>query len=133
MWFTRGTTSPQTVTGLTNGATYYVKYFTRNGSLWSTGVETTVLLPEVSLSTDYFRSRATGTWATAANWESSHDGTTWFTATSAPTSAANTITILTGHTMTVGAAANDQCTMVKQAVRLQSVRHGQLQTAQVTT
>ncbi|NOZ35858.1 MAG: T9SS type A sorting domain-containing protein [Chlorobi bacterium] len=34
-----GTTSPQTVTGLTNGTTYYFKVFVRNGSDWSVGAE----------------------------------------------------------------------------------------------
>jgi hypothetical protein len=37
-----GTTSSQTVTGLTNGTTYYVKFFTRNGTNWSSGTEITV-------------------------------------------------------------------------------------------
>ncbi|NUN08879.1 MAG: endonuclease [Ignavibacteriaceae bacterium] len=35
----KGTTSPQTVTGLTNGTTYYFKIFTRRGSVWSAGSE----------------------------------------------------------------------------------------------
>lgn len=35
----KGTTSPQVVTGLTNGTTYYFKIFTRNDSTWSSGVE----------------------------------------------------------------------------------------------
>ncbi|OFX16748.1 MAG: hypothetical protein A2033_18310 [Bacteroidetes bacterium GWA2_31_9] len=36
-----GSTSPVVVTGLVNGTTYYVKVFTRNGTYWSSGVETT--------------------------------------------------------------------------------------------
>jgi len=35
----KGITSPQTVTGLTAGSTYYFKFFTRNGTSWSTGYE----------------------------------------------------------------------------------------------
>ena len=34
-----GTASPQVITGLTNGTTYYFKVFTRYGSNWSSGVE----------------------------------------------------------------------------------------------
>ncbi|NPA68655.1 MAG: T9SS type A sorting domain-containing protein, partial [Chlorobi bacterium] len=34
-----GTSSPQTVTGLTNGTTYYFKVFVRSGSDWSAGKE----------------------------------------------------------------------------------------------
>ena len=37
----RGSTSPQTVTGLTNGTTYYFKIFSRNGTVWSAGTEVT--------------------------------------------------------------------------------------------
>jgi len=35
----KGSTSSQIVNGLTNGTTYYFKYFTRNGTNWSTGTE----------------------------------------------------------------------------------------------
>ncbi|GAA4747664.1 lamin tail domain-containing protein [Flavisolibacter ginsenosidimutans] len=35
----KGTVSPQTVTGLTNGTLYYFKIFTRKGTAWSSGVE----------------------------------------------------------------------------------------------
>ena len=35
----KGSTSPQTVTGLTNGTTYYFKIFTRRGTIWSSGTE----------------------------------------------------------------------------------------------
>ncbi|MCF6184701.1 MAG: lamin tail domain-containing protein, partial [Bacteroidales bacterium] len=34
-----GTVSPQTVTGLTNGTTYFFKVFVRSGSNWSSGTE----------------------------------------------------------------------------------------------
>ena len=35
----KGTTSPQIITGLTSGITYFFKVFTRNGANWSVGVE----------------------------------------------------------------------------------------------
>ncbi len=35
----KGSSSPQTITGLTNGTLYYAKLFTRKNSNWSTGVE----------------------------------------------------------------------------------------------
>lgn len=44
----KGTSSPQTVTNLTNGQTYYFTFFTRNGTDWSSGVTasaTPALLP----------------------------------------------------------------------------------------
>jgi hypothetical protein len=38
----KGTSSPQTITGLANGTMYYFKLFTRLGSSWSSGVEVSV-------------------------------------------------------------------------------------------
>jgi hypothetical protein len=38
----KGTTSGQTVTGLTNGTQYFVKIYSRNGESWSAGVEVDV-------------------------------------------------------------------------------------------
>ena len=56
----------------------------------------------VTTATDSFRSNvSTGTWAAAGSWESSSDGSNWITATAAPTSAANTITIRNGHNITL--------------------------------
>lgn len=65
-----------------------------------------------SSASDYFRSVGSGNWGTATTWESSADNTTWIPATLAPTSAANTITIRNGHTVTVAAAVSaDQVTV----------------------
>ena len=38
----KGSTSLQVISSLTNGTTYFVKAFTRKGTLWSSGMETTV-------------------------------------------------------------------------------------------
>ena len=53
-----------------------------------------------SNTTDYFRSVQTGDWGTLATWESSPDNATWTPDTLIPTSAANTISIRAGHTVT---------------------------------
>ena len=54
-----------------------------------------------------FRSAATGTWGTAATWQQSMDnGTTWVTATTAPSSADATVTIRNGDTVTLGAGCS---------------------------
>jgi len=52
---------------------------------------------------DFFRSAQTGDWSLPTTWESSPDNgiTPWVAATSVPTSAANTISIRNGHTVTV--------------------------------
>ncbi|MCW3111593.1 MAG: large protein, partial [Segetibacter sp.] len=65
---------------------------------------------QVTSSTDYFRSRITGNWNSAASWESSADGSTnWIPSTMVPTEAANTITIRNGHTVTINTnATTDQ-------------------------
>ena len=108
----KGTTSPQTVTNLTNAIQYYFKFFTRKGTSWSIGVETNATPGGVSLASDYFRSKATGVWSSAATWESSHNGTNWFNATLAPSSTANTITIQSPHIVTVSASVSvDQATI----------------------
>jgi len=81
--------------------TFSINDFTFNGTV----IQTT-------LATDFFRSRASGTWATAGNWESSRDNTNWITSTLAPTSAANTITIRDLHTITISDAVTaDQITV----------------------
>lgn len=59
-----------------------------------------------SATTDYFRSKQTGNWATAATWESSPDGINWLSpSTLAPTSAATSIEILNTHTITTATNA----------------------------
>jgi len=64
----KGISSPQIITGLTNGATYYVKVFTRRGSVWSAGLEsspTTILTGASKIS---FIGSSGGAWLTAGNW-----------------------------------------------------------------
>ena len=97
----KGTGSPQTVTNLTNGTLYYFKFFTRNGSEWSSGVETSATPSGSTSVTDYFRSAAAGPalWTDPGSWQSSHNNNNWFTATSAPTSSATSIVIQAGHTI----------------------------------
>lgn len=101
----KGSTSPQVVTSLTNGTTYYFKVFTRFGTTWSSGVEVNATPAAASSATDYFRSKSPGgNWNSTASWQTSADGSTnWIDATLTPTSSANTISILNGHTITVSA------------------------------
>ncbi|MCE1201137.1 MAG: T9SS type A sorting domain-containing protein [Bacteroidia bacterium] len=97
----KGSTSPQTITGLTNGTTYYVKVFTRRGTVWSDGAESSSSPVYSSSTSDYFRSKATGNWNAVGTWESSPNGSDWYNATLTPTSSANTITIRNGHNVTI--------------------------------
>jgi hypothetical protein len=55
----------------------------------------------ISNPTDYFRSVQSGDWGTLTTWESSADNATWAAATLIPASAANTISIRNGHTVTI--------------------------------
>ncbi len=56
-----------------------------------------------------YRSRVTGTWATASTWQTTSDGSTWVTAGSAPTSATTgQISVLNTHTVTVTASVTAQ-------------------------
>ena len=52
----------------------------------------------------YYQSRASGDWSSASTWQTSLDNATWINAAAAPTIAANTITVLTGHTVTITSA-----------------------------
>ncbi len=60
-----------------------------------------VIRAQPSMTTDYYRSFQTGNWNSMSTWESSHDNITWFAATLVPTSAADTILIRNGHTVTI--------------------------------
>jgi autotransporter-associated beta strand protein len=96
----RGSASPQTITGLTNGTTYYFTFFTRNGTSWSSGI-TVNATPVEALSGDY-RSVASGNWDALGTWQS-YNGSNWVAAVSTPTSASGNITIRNGHIVTVAA------------------------------
>ena len=62
--------------------------------------------------TDHFRTVASGDWNSTTTWESSPDGINWTAATETPYDTSNTITIRTGHTVTVTATVNvDQVTV----------------------
>jgi len=62
--------------------------------------------------TDHFRTIGTGDWNSLATWESSPNGISWTAATSTPYDTSNTITIRTGHTVTVTETVNvDQVTV----------------------
>lgn len=64
----KGTTSPQTITGLTNGTTYFVKIFTRRGTDWSSGVESSAVPQLQNATAIIYLSSSSTTWLTAANW-----------------------------------------------------------------
>ncbi len=65
------------------------------------GSEVTATFTITSSVTDQFRSRATGNWNTVESWESSSNGTNWSTSTLVPGAEASSITIITGHTITL--------------------------------
>lgn len=68
--------------------------------------------------TDHFRSVNSGSWDIAETWESSPDGfTNWTPSTSAPASDANTITIRSGHIVTISNSTTvDQVVVTNGAV-----------------
>lgn len=65
----KGSTSPQTITGLTNGTTYFVDVFTRRGSVWSAGVESSATPNLVNTSSTLWNG-GSNAWLTAGNWAS---------------------------------------------------------------
>lgn len=89
----KGATPPQVVNSLTNGVTYFYKFFTRLGTTWSAGLEVSATPVLASAATDYFRSVASGDWATLATWQSSPDSVSWIAATLIPGAAAAHVVI----------------------------------------
>ena len=57
-----------------------------------------------SSASDYFRSAGSTDWSSTATWQSSPDGTNWYSSTLVPTSASTSITIQSGHTVSVSSS-----------------------------
>lgn len=90
----KGNASPQVVTNLVNGTTYYIKFYTRFGTTWSTNtVEVNTTPAIVTNPTDYFRSVGTGEWDQLTTWQSSPDSSTWIAATLYPSTNASHVVI----------------------------------------
>ncbi len=98
---------------LANGATGYYYVDITNGAtriitspIWYTRTDVATSGPE------YFRTVTTGNWNSTSTWESSADNSTWHAATTTPDYNSNTITILTGHTVTITAnVSTDETTI----------------------
>src|SRR6185436_11107760 len=59
-------------------------------------------LPAISNGASYYRSSTSGNWSATGTWQYSSDGTTWGSASSAPTSG-STVTVQNAHTVTINA------------------------------
>lgn len=89
-------------TGLTPGTSYTYIFYSENNSYYSpeaTAVASTNT--QTTAASDYFRSKATGNWNTAGTWESSPNNINWITSSLVPDASATTITILSGHNVTL--------------------------------
>ena len=96
--------SPQVVNTLVNGTIYYFKIFTRFGTTWTAGVEVNATPALVSSPTDFFRTIASGSWATLGIWESSNDSTSWIASTLIPGAAAAHVVIQSPDSVWLDAA-----------------------------
>jgi autotransporter-associated beta strand protein len=106
----KGSTSSQTVTGLTNGTPYFYKYFTRRGTTWTSGTEVSAT-PNIS---GYYWNGAsiaanpaaggTGTWGTTNAWRqpsSTGSQATWVDGSTAVfEGTAGTVTLEANKTVT---------------------------------
>jgi len=74
----KGSTSPQTITGLTNGTSYFVRVFTRRGSVWSAGVESSAT-PNLVNSTKitWINASTASAWYTSGNWSPARTSAQW--------------------------------------------------------
>lgn len=94
----KGTESGQTVTGLTNGTTYFYTFFSRRNSNWSNAVS--IFSTATSDSDRNYRTRGSGSWNDINIWEVS-GGSLWEGALYPPDQRNNMITIRNGNTVTV--------------------------------
>lgn len=101
-----------------SGNNYRLRVIASNNSLVGTNYGTALTINQpgycATSSTDYFRSVTSGSWSSASSWESSPNASfsPVITATSAPSNAANTITIRNGHTINIDAySTGDQITI----------------------
>lgn len=97
-----GSSISYTNTSLETGQIYDYKFYSENNQYYSAGV--TAQVTTGSAATDYFRSLGTGNWNSSNSWQSSMNGTSWINATQYPASTANTVDILSTHTVTVTSA-----------------------------
>jgi hypothetical protein len=107
----KGTSSPQTVTSLINGTTYYYTFFTKNVTNWSDGVSVNAT-PQAASGFKY-RSAGSGNWGSPSTWQYSYDGgSLWYAAGTPPDYNNDEITILNGNTVTVASNVTvDQVTV----------------------
>lgn len=90
--------------GTLTGTGYLIRVISNNPSVTGSNSNTFTITQSgtcASSASDYFRSKQTGNWNVAGNWESSADNINWINATLVPDNLANNITILTGHTITM--------------------------------
>ncbi|MBP1664823.1 MAG: hypothetical protein H6Q19_1963 [Bacteroidetes bacterium] len=106
-----GSETSTTSSGLNSSTTYDYYLYSVNNNYYSTGVFASATT--ASKNTDYFRSKATGNWDTATNWESSFDGTIWITSTLAPTSGAAGVIIENEHTISINNLATASSVTIK--------------------
>ncbi len=101
---TSATVVSGSVSGLASGTEYHfrTKAVSPLGTVYGSDMTFTTLT--TSHNTDHFRSAATGNWNAPATWLSSADSTNWISATLAPDANAASISVLSGHTVTVSAS-----------------------------
>ncbi|MER3498759.1 MAG: hypothetical protein C4308_09065 [Chitinophagaceae bacterium] len=96
----------QTITGLNiaQNSTIMLRWVDINDAGNDHGMaidDITITATFATISTDYYRSAASGNWNSLSTWESSADNITWAAATVLPDNNSNTITIRNGHTVTL--------------------------------
>ena len=99
----KGTSSPQIITGLTNGTVYFVRIFTRRGSVWSSGTESSATPSLTNATRKNYTGSSGGAWLTSGNWSPSGVPTSAQLAAFAGTQTSVGINMNTNGGETVGA------------------------------
>lgn len=96
-----------------SSSSYYYYCIVSSGVCTITSNVSGLITVSGTTATDYFRSVASGSWTTAANWQSSSDSVTWFSATAAPTSAAAYVTIQSPNAVTITSSITTGNALIK--------------------
>ena len=109
-WTIGNEQTSNTTDGVRNGVAYRSIPTTNSTDASSTTLSGATLASQTAMSihyaSKYFRSTTSGNWNSTLTWQQSYDNVTWTTASTVPTYYDNLVTIQSGHTVTLTAAAS---------------------------
>lgn len=120
--------TPIAIPAITTAGTYNANITVRNTTTGCVSPSAAFTVTYSSLATNSFRSKNSGVWGTAGNWESSSDLVNWYTSNIIPDYQSTGITVLSPHTITIaaGTTVNADSLKVKSGATLVLANTGTL-------